>query len=97
MSDFPGRLLAAAAALDQRTDIAHGPALAGLLRNRAEDMRRKIVLWGRTGKDVGALVERDYGIYLAVAQIIEVSLSVTRQQRKRSLREGGEHVDQLSG
>lgn len=63
-------LRAAAQALSDRTDLAHGPALAGLLRNRADDMERNIALWRRTGQDVPAMVDKYYGVYLAVAATV---------------------------
>ena len=64
----PDTLRAAAQALSDRTDLAHAPALAGLLHNRADDMERNIALWRRTGQDVPALVEKYYGVYLTVAR-----------------------------
>lgn len=63
-------LRAAAHALSDRADLAHAPALAGLLRNRADDMEHNIALWRRTGRDVPLLVEKYYGVYLAVAQTV---------------------------
>jgi hypothetical protein len=60
-------LRAAARALSDRTDLAHAPAFAGLLHNRADDMERNIALWRRAGQDVPALVDKYYGVYLAVA------------------------------
>jgi hypothetical protein len=63
-------LRAAAHALSDRADLAHAPALAGLLRNRADDMERNIALWRRAGRDAPVLVEKYYGVYLAVAQTV---------------------------
>jgi hypothetical protein len=63
-------LRAAAQALSDRTDLAHAPALAGLLQNRADDMECNIAIWRRTGQDVPVLVERHYGVYLAVARAV---------------------------
>ena len=63
-------LRAAAHALGGRPDLAHGPALAGLLQNRADDMERNVALWRRAGQDVSVLVERYYGVYLAVARTV---------------------------
>ena len=63
-------LRAAAQALSARPDLVHGPALAGLLQNRADDMERNIVTWEGTGQDVPVLVERHYGVYLTVAKTI---------------------------
>jgi len=63
-------LRAAAQALGARPDLAHAPALAGLLENRADDMERNIVVWKRAGQNVSVLAERHYGVYLAVARTI---------------------------
>jgi hypothetical protein len=63
-------LRAAAHALSDRTDLVHAPALAGLLRNRADDMERNIALWRRAGQDVPVLAEKYYGTYLAVAKAV---------------------------
>ena len=60
-------LRAAAHVLSDRTDRAHARALAGLLHNRADDMEGNIALWRRTGRDVPALVEKYYGVYLTVS------------------------------
>lgn len=68
----PDMLRAAAQALSERTDVAHGPALAGLLHNRADDMERNIAVWQRTGQDVPALIDKHYGVYLTVAQAVLV-------------------------
>ncbi|MDQ3900027.1 MAG: hypothetical protein M3319_06095 [Actinomycetota bacterium] len=65
-------LRAAAHALGGRDDLAHGPALAGLLQNRADDLERNIALWLRAGQDVPVLMERYYGVYLAVARAVLV-------------------------
>ena len=66
----PDTLRAAARALSTRTDLAHAPALAGLLQNRADDMERNIAIWRRTGQDVPVLVEMYYGVYLHVARTV---------------------------
>jgi hypothetical protein len=66
----PHTLRAAARALRDRTNLAHGPALAGLLHNRADDMERNIALWRRTGQDVPALIDKHYGVYLTVANAV---------------------------
>jgi hypothetical protein len=63
-------LRAAARALSDRTDLAHAPALAGLLHNRAEDLERNIALWRHTQQDIPALVESHYGAYLTVAKAV---------------------------
>ena len=68
--NVPDMLRAAAHALRERTELDHGPALAGLLQNRADDMERNIVIWRRTGQDVPALVEKHYGVYLTVARTV---------------------------
>ena len=60
----------AAHALSGRTDVAHAPALAGLLHNRADDMERSIVLWRRSAQNVPALAQQHYGVYLAVAEFV---------------------------
>jgi hypothetical protein len=65
-------LRAAAQTLSDRPDLACAPALAGLLQNRADDMERSIALWRRAGQDVPVLVERHYGVYLAVARAVLV-------------------------
>jgi hypothetical protein len=63
-------LRAAAHALSDRADLVHAPALAGLLQNRADDMECDIALWRRTGQDVRVLVDKYYGVYLAVAKAV---------------------------
>jgi hypothetical protein len=63
-------LRAAAHVLRDRTDLAHAPALAGLLHNRADDMERNIALWRRCAQDIPTLVEQHYGMYLAVASVV---------------------------
>ena len=63
-------LRAAAEALSDRTDVAHAPALAGLLHNRADEMERNIALWQCTEQDLPALVDKYYGVYLAVATAV---------------------------
>jgi hypothetical protein len=63
-------LRAAARALSDRTDLAHAPALAGLLHNRADDMERNISLWRHPHQDIHTLVENHYGTYLTVAKAI---------------------------
>jgi hypothetical protein len=63
-------LRAAARALSNRTDLAHAPALAGLLHNRAEDMERNIALWRHTQQDIPTLVKSHYGTYLTVAKTV---------------------------
>jgi hypothetical protein len=63
-------LRAAARALSNRTDLAHAPALAGLLHNRAEDMERNIALWRHAQQDIPALVDSHYGAYLTVAKTV---------------------------
>ncbi|HZS19649.1 MAG TPA: hypothetical protein VFA63_01540 [Pseudonocardiaceae bacterium] len=63
-------LRAAAWALSARPDLARAAALAGLLQNRADDMERNIVVWERAGQDIPVLVERHYGVYLAVARTV---------------------------
>ena len=68
--DVADTLRAAAQALSDRPDLAHAPALAGLLQNRADDMERNIAIWRRTGQDVLVLVERYYGVYLDVARTV---------------------------
>ena len=68
--DVADTLRAAAQALSDRPDLAHAPALAGLLQNRADDMERNIAIWRRTGQDVPVLVERHYGVYLDVARTV---------------------------
>lgn len=68
--NVPDTLIAAAHALSDRTDLAHAPALAGLLQNRADDMESNIAIWQRTGQDVPALVEKHYGVYLSVAKAV---------------------------
>jgi len=65
-------LRAAACALSHRPDLAHAPALAGLLYNRADDMERNITLWQSAGQDVPALVDKHYGMYLVVAAAVLV-------------------------
>lgn len=66
----PDTLRAAAHALRDRAELEHGPALAGLLHNRADDMERNIVIWRRTEQEVPALVEKHYGVYLTVARTV---------------------------
>jgi hypothetical protein len=66
----PDTLRAAAHALRDRVELEHGPALAGLLHNRADEMERNIVIWRRTGQDVPALVEKHYGVYLTAARTV---------------------------
>jgi len=68
--DVADTLRAAAQALSDRPDLAHAPALAGLLQNRADDMERNIAIWRRTGQDVPVLVEMYYGVYLHVARTV---------------------------
>ena len=68
--DVPDMLRAAAHVLRDHAELDHGPALAGLLQNRAGDMERNIVIWRRTGQDVPALVEKHYGVYLTVARTV---------------------------
>ncbi len=63
-------LRAAAHALSDRSDRGYAPALAGLLQNRADDMEGNIAIWQRTGQDIPALVEKHYGVYLAVARAV---------------------------
>ena len=63
-------LRAAAQTLSDRPDLARAPALAGLLQNRADDMEHNIALWRSSGQDVPVLVERHYGMYLAVARAV---------------------------
>lgn len=74
----PDTLRAAAHALNDRTNFKYAPALAGLLQNRADDTERKIVIWQRARQDAPALVEKHYGMYLAVARTV---LSVRRPTR----------------
>jgi hypothetical protein len=66
----PDTLRAAARALSARTDLAHAPALAGLLQNRADDVECNIAFWRGTGQDVPALVDKYYGVYLTVAKAV---------------------------
>ena len=68
--DVAETLRAAAQVLSDRPDLAHAPALAGLLQNRADDMERNIMIWRRAGQDVPVLVERHYGVYLDVAKTV---------------------------
>jgi hypothetical protein len=68
--DIAETLRAAAQALSDRPDLAHAPALAGLLQNRADDMERNIMIWRRAGQDVPVLVESHYGVYLDVAKTV---------------------------
>jgi hypothetical protein len=63
-------LRAAARALSDRADLAHAPALAGLLHNRADDMERNIALWRHAQQDIHALVKSYYGTYLTVAKAV---------------------------
>lgn len=66
----PDTLRAAAHTLSDRTDVAHAPALAGLLQNRADDMERNFAIWQGAGQDVPALVDKYYGVYLTVAKAV---------------------------
>jgi hypothetical protein len=66
----PDTLRAAAHALRGHAELEHGPALAGLLHNRADEMERNIINWRRTEQDVPALVEKHYGVYLTVARTV---------------------------
>ena len=68
--NVPDTLRTAAQALSDRPGLAHAPALAGLLQNRADDMERNIAVWQRSGQDVPLLVERHYGVYLDVARAV---------------------------
>ena len=68
--NVPDMLRAAAYALRDRTELDHGPTLAGLLQNRADDMERNTVIWRRTGQDVPVLVEKYYGVYLTIARTV---------------------------
>ena len=68
--NVPDTLRAAAHALSDRTDVAHAPALAGLLQNRADDMERNFAIWQGAGQDVPALVDKYYGEYLTVARAV---------------------------
>jgi hypothetical protein len=68
--NFADTLRAAAHALSNRPDLAHAPALAGLLQNRADDMEHNIAVWECAGQHVSNLVEKHYGVYLAVARAI---------------------------
>ena len=68
--NVPDMLRAAAHVLRDRAELDHGPALAGLLQNRADDMERNIVIWRCTGQDVPALVRKHYGVYLTVARTV---------------------------
>jgi hypothetical protein len=63
-------LRAAARALSNRTDLAHAPALAGLLHNRADDMEHNIALWRGAQQDILTLVDSHYGAYLTVAKTV---------------------------
>ena len=63
-------LRAAARALSNRTDLAHAPALAGLLHNRADDMERNITLWQHAQQDIPTLIENHYGTYLTAAKTV---------------------------
>ncbi len=65
-------LRAAVRALSERADLPQGPALAGLLQNRADDMAWNMAVWGCTGQDVAALVDQYYGVYLSVARAVLV-------------------------
>jgi len=73
--NVPDTLRAAAYALSDRTDVAHAPALAGLLHNRADDMERNFAIWQGAGQDVPALVNKYYGVYLTVAKAVLVDRS----------------------
>jgi hypothetical protein len=66
----PDTLRAAAHALRDRAELEHGPALAGLLHNRADEMEHNIIIWRRTEQDVSALVEKHYGVYLTAARTV---------------------------
>ena len=68
--DIADTLRAAAQALRDHPGLAHAPALAGLLQNRAVDMESNIAIWRRTGQDVPVLVEKHYGVYLDVARTV---------------------------
>ncbi|HEY6425375.1 MAG TPA: hypothetical protein VIY28_19460 [Pseudonocardiaceae bacterium] len=68
--NVPDTLRAAAHALRDRTDVAHAPALAGLLHNRADDMERNFPIWQGSGQDVPAMVDKYYGVYLTVARAV---------------------------
>jgi hypothetical protein len=63
-------LRAAAHVLSDRTHVAHAPALAGLLQNRADDMERNFAIWQGAGQDVPTLVDKYYGVYLTVARAV---------------------------
>jgi hypothetical protein len=79
-------LRAAAEALRDRTDLAHAPALAGLLHNRADDMEHNIALWQRAGQDVPDLVEKYYGVYLTVARAVLLGYGLGCTVSKNELR-----------
>jgi len=68
--NVPNTLRAAAHALSDRTDVAHAPALAGLLQNRADDMERNFTIWQDAGHDIPTLVNKYYGVYLTVARAV---------------------------
>jgi hypothetical protein len=68
--NVPDTLRAAAQVLSFRTDLAHAPALAGLLCNRADDMEHNIATWRCAGQDVPSLIEKYYGVYLTVARAV---------------------------
>ena len=68
--NVPDTLRAAAHALNSRTDVAHAPALAGLLQHRADDMERNFVIWQGAGQDAPALADKYYGVYLTVAKAV---------------------------
>ncbi|MBV9060937.1 MAG: hypothetical protein JOZ09_17555 [Pseudonocardiales bacterium] len=66
----PDTLRAAAHMLNNRTNPKIAAALARLLQNCADDIERNVVIWQRVGQDVPALVEKYYGVYLAVAKTV---------------------------
>jgi hypothetical protein len=68
--NVPDTLREAAYALSDRIDVAHAPALAGLLQNRADEMERNFAVWQGAGQDVPTLVDKYYGVYLTVARAV---------------------------
>jgi hypothetical protein len=84
--NVPDTLRAAAHALSDRTDLAHGPALAGLLHNRADDMERNVAVWQRTGQDVAALIEKYYGVYLTPFSSIHVTAMIVPHRLQNELK-----------
>jgi hypothetical protein len=68
--NVPDTLREAAHALSDRIDVAHAPALAGLLQNRADEMERNFAVWQGAGQDVPTLVDKYYGVYLTVARAV---------------------------